>query len=73
MIYQKINTLPAADLEAGVYIQGEEGDFKLIIEISDIYDGEFPAVQISTKDDWGNEDFFIAEYDLPMDIYKVKE
>lgn len=73
MIYKKIDTVPAADLEAGVYIQGEEGDFQLIIEINDIYDEDHPAVEITTRNHWGTDDYFVAEYDLPIDIYEEKE
>ena len=72
-IYKKINTVPAADLEAGVYIEGEDGDFLLITEINDIYDGEYPAVEVVLRDHWGEESSSVISYDVVLEIFSEKE
>ena len=73
VIYKKIDTVPAADLEAGVYIQADEGDFQLVTEIIDIFDEEYPAVQVTTRDHWGEENTTVITFDVMLDIYEEKE
>jgi hypothetical protein len=73
IIYKNIGLVHAADLEAGVYVQGEEGDFQMIVEVNDIYDQEYPAVELTLRDHWGEDNTTVISYDIPIEIFEERD
>jgi hypothetical protein len=54
-------------------VQGEEGDFQMIVEINDIYDQEYPAVELTLRDHWGEDNTAVISYDIPIEIFEERD